>query len=156
MESGGLHKDAVQLCRHGALEYQKPQSAHETAQKNEETSASSEQVRKLGRSIEERPKEVEERKEFGHWECDLVIGAKSGQDEALLTLLERKIREFMIVKLPDKSAKALLPSKRSWMNTANTSERFSKQLRRTMVQSLQTFQTLKRLQTLYTIRSPTH
>ena len=44
-ESGGLHKDAVQLCRHGALEYQEPQSAHETAQKNEETSASSEQVK---------------------------------------------------------------------------------------------------------------
>lgn len=64
--------------------------------------------RKLGRSIGERPKEVEERKEFGHWECDLVIGAKSGQDEALLTLLERKTREFMIVKLPDKSAKSVM------------------------------------------------
>ena len=64
--------------------------------------------RKLGRSIEERLKEVEERKEFGHWECDLVIGAKSGQDEALLTLLERKTREFMIVKLPDKSAKSVM------------------------------------------------
>ena len=64
--------------------------------------------RKLGRSIEERPKEIEERKEFGHWECNLVIGAKSGQDEALLTLLERKTREFMIVKLPDKSAKSVM------------------------------------------------
>ena len=64
--------------------------------------------RKLGRSIEERPKEVEERKEFGHWECNLVIGAKPGQDEALLTLLERKTREFMIVKLPDKSAKSVM------------------------------------------------
>jgi len=58
--------------------------------------------RKLGRSIEERPKDVEERKEFGHWECALVIGVKSGQDKALLTILERKTREFMIVKLPDK------------------------------------------------------
>ena len=64
--------------------------------------------RKLGRSIEERPKEIEERKEFGHWECNLVIGAKPGQDEALLTLLERKTREFMIVKLPDKSAKSVM------------------------------------------------
>ena len=64
--------------------------------------------RKLDRSIEARPKEVDERKEFGHGECDLVIGAKSGQDEALLTLLERKTREFMIVKLPDKSAKSVM------------------------------------------------
>lgn len=64
--------------------------------------------RKLDRSIEARSKEVDERKEFGHGECDLVIGAKSGQDEALLTLLERKTREFMIVKLPDKSAKSVM------------------------------------------------
>ena len=63
--------------------------------------------RNLGRSIEERPKEAEERKEFGHWECDLIIGAKFGQDEALLTLLECKTREFMIVKLPNKSAKSV-------------------------------------------------
>ncbi|MCT3418434.1 IS30 family transposase, partial [Lactobacillus helveticus] len=30
--------------------------------------------KKLGRSIEERPKEIEQRSEFGHWECDLVLG----------------------------------------------------------------------------------
>ena len=37
--------------------------------------------RKLGRSIEERPKEIEFRKEFGHWECDLVLGAKTRDDK---------------------------------------------------------------------------
>lgn len=58
----------------------------------------------LGRSIEERPKQVDTREEFGHWETDLVIGQKSGKDEALLTLLERKTREFSIIRLPDKSA----------------------------------------------------
>jgi IS30 family transposase len=50
--------------------------------------------KKLGRSIEERPAEISERKEFGHWECDLVLGAKSGGDEALFTLVERKSREY--------------------------------------------------------------
>ena len=62
----------------------------------------------LGRSIEERPKEVEAREEFGHWETDLVIGQKSGQDNVLLTLLERKTRQLSIVRLPDKSAESVI------------------------------------------------
>ena len=32
----------------------------------------------LGRSIEERDPGINERTEFGHWECDLVIGQKTG------------------------------------------------------------------------------
>ena len=50
--------------------------------------------KKLGRSIEERPKEVENHQEFGHLEADLVVGQKSGNDQALLTLVERKSREY--------------------------------------------------------------
>ena len=46
--------------------------------------------KKLGRSIEERPKEVENRQEFGHWEADLVVGQKSGNDQVLLLLLNVK------------------------------------------------------------------
>lgn len=44
--------------------------------------------RKLGRSIEERPQEINDRKEFGHWECDLVLGHKTRDDQVLLTLSE--------------------------------------------------------------------
>lgn len=33
--------------------------------------------KKLGRSIEERSREIESREEFRHWECDLVLGAKT-------------------------------------------------------------------------------
>ena len=62
----------------------------------------------MGRSIEERPKEVDTREEFGHWETDLVIGQKSGKDNVLLTLLERKTRDFSIMRLPDKSADSVL------------------------------------------------
>ena len=32
--------------------------------------------------------------EFGHWEVDLVIGAKSGNDDALLTMIERNPRLY--------------------------------------------------------------
>ena len=62
----------------------------------------------LGRSIEERPQSIESRKEFGHWETDLVIGQKSGQDNVLLTLLERKTRQLSIIRLPDKSAGSVI------------------------------------------------
>ncbi|MCT3412804.1 IS30 family transposase, partial [Lactobacillus helveticus] len=37
--------------------------------------------KKLGRSIKERPKEIEQRSEFGHWECDLVLGHKTKDDQ---------------------------------------------------------------------------
>ncbi|OYS43986.1 IS30 family transposase, partial [Lactobacillus taiwanensis] len=60
--------------------------------------------KKLGRSIEERPKEISERNEFGHWECDLVLGHKTKDDEVLLTLSERMSREFLIIRIPDKTS----------------------------------------------------
>lgn len=63
-----------------------------------------ENKRKLGRSINERSDVVNERKEFGHWECDLVLGAKTKDDQVLLTLLERVTREFIVIPLADKNA----------------------------------------------------
>ena len=44
----------------------------------------------LGRSTEERPAEANDRSQFGHWEADLVIGSKKKDDDALLTMIERK------------------------------------------------------------------
>lgn len=67
-----------------------------------------ENKRVLGRSIDERDKEIEERREFGHWECDLVIGAKSSEDDALLTMLERMSREFLVIRIPGKDASAVM------------------------------------------------
>ena len=62
----------------------------------------------LGRSIEERPKEIDLRNEFGHWECDLVIGTKTGLDEVLLTVCERKTRELLMVKIPDRRPESVM------------------------------------------------
>jgi IS30 family transposase len=53
-------------------------------------------------SIEDRPAQIEDRKEFGHWEIDLVVGP-IGSKAALLTLAERKTRKLIIRKLPDKT-----------------------------------------------------
>ncbi|RST98236.1 hypothetical protein CBF34_10500 [Vagococcus penaei] len=51
----------------------------------------------LGKSIDERPNHVDYREEFGHWEIDSVIGSKSKDDNALLTLVERKTRYMITI-----------------------------------------------------------
>lgn len=61
----------------------------------------------LGRSIEERP-DIDNKLEFGHWEADLVIGQKTKNDEALLTLLERQTRKYILVKIAGKTAAAVM------------------------------------------------
>lgn len=58
--------------------------------------------------IEERAPEIDERKEFGHWESDLVIGSKSNEDEALLTMIERKTREFWMITICGKTPEAVM------------------------------------------------
>jgi len=63
--------------------------------------------RNLGRSIDERPKEINTRETFGHWEIDTVIGAKTKDDEVLLTIAERKTRHYIMLKIPDKTAAAV-------------------------------------------------
>lgn len=62
----------------------------------------------MGRSIEERPETIGTRKEFGHWEADLVIGEKSHNDNVLLVLLERKSRDYQYFRLPGKESKDVL------------------------------------------------
>lgn len=62
--------------------------------------------RKFGRSIEERDICINERKEFGHWEIDLMIGKQSG-DEALLTLTERVTRKEYIAKISGKTVEGV-------------------------------------------------
>ena len=70
------------------------------------------------KSIENRPKEANDRSEYGHWEGDLVVG-KNNKGSALFVMTERKYREELIVKVPDKKkatiAKALdMIMKKEW------------------------------------------
>lgn len=64
--------------------------------------------RVLGRSIEERDQSVHDRKEFGHWEFDLLIGSRSGKDAALLTMIERKSREYWLIRIPDRHPESVM------------------------------------------------
>ena len=64
--------------------------------------------KKLGRSIEERPEKINRREEFGYWECDLVLGHKAKGEEALLTLSERMSREFLFMRIPNKTSASVM------------------------------------------------
>ncbi len=66
-----------------------------------------ENKRKLGNSIEQRPDTVDTREEFGHWEIDSVIGRKAEGESQVMTIVERKLRESIWIKVRDHSAEAI-------------------------------------------------
>lgn len=51
------------------------------------------------KSIRERPAAVESRRQAGHWEGDLIVG--TAQRSAIATLVERKSRVTILVRLPE-------------------------------------------------------
>lgn len=57
-------------------------------------------------SIEVRPEHIGQRSEGGHWEMDLIVGCR-GSKAVLLTLTERRSREEIIMKLPDRRAETI-------------------------------------------------
>ena len=59
------------------------------------------------KSIDLRPQEANDRNEYGHWEGDLVVG-KEGKGAALLTFTERKTREEIIIKIPNKKSESVV------------------------------------------------
>lgn len=58
-----------------------------------------------GTSIEERPFNPDDRTEFGHWEGDTIVGSnKIEHSGAVLTLVERKTRFQITIKMYDRKA----------------------------------------------------
>lgn len=58
----------------------------------------------LGDSISERPDSIETREEFGHWEIDSVLGVQDEKEPAILTIVERKTRFSVWLKIKDHTA----------------------------------------------------
>lgn len=71
---------------------------HRRRGRNQRRSQTSTHVLGAFTPIHDRPAEVEDRSEFGHWEGDLIIGAKNRS--ALITLVERVSRTQVVLALP--------------------------------------------------------
>ena len=57
-----------------------------------------------GKSIRKRDKSVYSRKEVGHWEADTVVSGQGKSKVCFATLVERKARYYIAVKMPDRKA----------------------------------------------------
>jgi len=68
-------------------------------------------------SIDNRPKHIELRQEIGHWEGDLVIG--KGQKSAIGTIVERKSRYTLIIKLKSRKAEEIAKEFSKILNKLN-------------------------------------
>lgn len=64
--------------------------------------------------IDQRPKIINSRKEFGHWEGDLVLGPKKGSGFVLLSLIERKTRFKAFFRMPNAEAGTTLAHLRAF------------------------------------------
>ena len=54
--------------------------------------------------IDERPKEIGKRERYGDWEMDTVYSGKDKGKACLLVLTERKSREEVVIKMPDRTS----------------------------------------------------
>lgn len=59
-----------------------------------------------GTSISQRPQYIEQRQEFGHWEGDIVQGKKK-KGEVIISLVERKTRYSIFVKVKGKDNESI-------------------------------------------------
>ena len=75
--------------------------------RNTKTKRTRENKRKFGKSIEERPENIEKREEFGHWEIDSVIGKKNESEPTVLTIVERKFRMSLWLKIKNHTSEAV-------------------------------------------------
>ena len=97
-----------------------------------------EKKRKLDNSIKEHPESVKACEEFGHWVFDSVIGTKGENEPAAITMVERKTRKCIWIKVRNHTADALMEALKA---TYKSYERCFEQIFKTitapiMVQSL--------------------
>ena len=74
-------------------------------------------------SIDNRPKHIQNRIEIGHWEGDLIIG--KGQKSAIGTIVERKSRYTIIIKLKSRKAEEVAEMFSKKLNQLNAKLRKS-------------------------------
>lgn len=72
-----------------------------------------ENKKRYGKSISERPEIASQLMEEGHWEGDTVVGKRDGQEAVILTLLEKKTRYYIAIRIPGKTSEAVLEAMKS-------------------------------------------
>lgn len=83
---------------------------------------------RVHKSIHLRPKIVEENTEFGNWEMDCVEGNKS-EKEIYLTLLERKTKKYIVIKMQDSTTESVV---RAWDSLESKYGKYFKEIFKTI------------------------
>ena len=67
-----------------------------------------ENKKRYGTSISDRPEIAAQRMEEGHWEGGAVVGKRAGHEAVVLTLLEKKTENYLAIRIPGKTSKAVM------------------------------------------------
>ena len=92
-----FHKKILPIKR-GKMTQRKIYVKHEKVQK----------MTQKGANISERPLVCNDRLEFGHWEGDLIVGAKGKSKECLFTIIDRFSRLYLAFKIPNKKTESVV------------------------------------------------
>ena len=76
--------------------------------KKTQKSKQTQKIIQRGDNISHRPEKANNREEFGHWEGDLIVGARNTSKEALFTIIERTTRIYLCFKIPNKEMKSVV------------------------------------------------
>lgn len=88
--------------------------------KNKHSRPKGQNKKKLGTSISKRPEDILKRKEFGHREADLVKGKRKKSQPAVLTLVERKTRYALTMKIKDYKSQTVFNAFEKILNEHST------------------------------------
>jgi IS30 family transposase len=97
--------DEGALGKYGIKSYHLPKKMSRKPKKEGTKRTKGTNKKVLGTSISERPDSANDRKEFGHYEADLVIGKKEQGEDAVLTLVERMTRQAFVRRVSSREAK---------------------------------------------------
>lgn len=104
-----LYQDLLQLCqwrKHRRIRQKRP-SEGSPLEDQEEKYKQYTAKDSRGRSILDKPESINARKEFGHWEGDLVIGPRDRENGAYLTLIERTTRFYLMIPVRNKKQRTV-------------------------------------------------
>ena len=80
----------------------------ETLERKGRRSRDREHKKCYGTSSSDRPETAAQRMEEGHWEGGTVVGKRAGHEAVVLTLLEKKTENYLAIRIPGKTSKAVM------------------------------------------------